>query len=65
MRSEWRCLGQWETRDKGKKKGKEEILQICPVLRIVFINICHQLLHYVAYLSPLAGKNCLSVYVMK
>lgn len=36
-RSEWRCLGQWDSRDKAKEKGEEEILQKCPVLRIVFM----------------------------
>ena len=37
--------GTVDSRDKGKKKGEEEILQICPLFRIIFINIYHQLLH--------------------
>jgi len=45
MKSEWRHLGQWEGRDKGKKKGEQEILQIWPVFKVVFIYIYYQLLH--------------------
>lgn len=65
MKSKWSCLGQWASRDKGKKKGEEEILEICPVFKVVFINIYHQFLYQIACLSHCASKNWLSANVMK